>query len=509
MSGITPKSFSYRSLAHLFLRMLFYLWLFGIFFSLSFALVYDPDFGWHIRYGKEIVEKNRILTVDTFTHTISGNPLVDNEWLSEAIFYLLFTNFSFFGLSFFVAGITALALFIPIAGISGRWEIKSLLAILSLIGSNSFLRVGPRPQNFTLLLFSLLYLCLLYYSESKKVRFIVFLPFLLLLWANMHPGYMLGIGVIVLFIVAELFRTILESRKRKNGSLRYIFPLCLVLIFSVLFSMVRPYSEKVTGPSGSLLQAIFLPAKLASETSIIGTVRTSISEWLPPILVDIPGTLLLFGVIAVVGLFALKNFTSRDVVPLILISFFVYFATLSRRNTPFFFLGISPIVLLSFKKYINEFIAWKGVKVGIIVLMVGVTWNAVTRLNENISLVRAVEKKDTLYCQTLNYPCGAIEYIRRTKPSGNLYNFYTWGGYLDLVLPEYPVFIDGRIPGSILYEEFERVFTLHKSWEEILTKYHVNIILIPRHRLFEELVTHDGKWKIAYTDDSSVVLVRN
>lgn len=54
------------------------------------------------------------------------------------------------------------------------------------------------------------------------------------------------------------------------------------------------------------------------------------------------------------------------------------------------------------------------------------------------------------------FPEKSVEFIKKESPSGRLFNFYHWGGYIIYFLPEYKVFIDGRV----LIEEVD---TLYKS----------------------------------------------
>ena len=108
----------------------------------------------------------------------------------------------------------------------------------------------------------------------------------------------------------------------------------------------------------------------------------------------------------------------------------------------------------------------------------------------------------------MKYPCGAVEFIKKAKPDGNMFNHYNCGGYLIWQLPEYPVFIDGRIPGSGIFAEFEVINALKPGWEEILGKYHVGWMLIPRNSLFEQLISLENKWEIKYIDETAVIYMK-
>ena len=50
----------------------------------------QSDTWWHLRTGEEIWRSGRILLHDTFTHTVSGRPWPDHEWLTQVLFYAVY-----------------------------------------------------------------------------------------------------------------------------------------------------------------------------------------------------------------------------------------------------------------------------------------------------------------------------------------------------------------------------------------------------------------------------------
>ena len=73
--------------------LILYIALFLYIFSLNFVTPIDPDLGWHLRYGEEVVKNHNILKVDTFSHTVVGQTVIDTEWLVEAVFYIIFSKY--------------------------------------------------------------------------------------------------------------------------------------------------------------------------------------------------------------------------------------------------------------------------------------------------------------------------------------------------------------------------------------------------------------------------------
>jgi hypothetical protein len=47
--------------------------------------VQDPDFWWHLRTGKWMLDNHRLPSHDLYTYTVSGHPWIDHEYLTEIL----------------------------------------------------------------------------------------------------------------------------------------------------------------------------------------------------------------------------------------------------------------------------------------------------------------------------------------------------------------------------------------------------------------------------------------
>jgi len=70
---------------------------------------------------------------------------------------------------------------------------------------------------------------------------------------------------------------------------------------------------------------------------------------------------------------------------------------------------------------------------------------------------------------------GAVDYVKTHREvfrDKNMFNQYTWGGYLMEVLPEHKVFVDGRTDfyGEPLIREFDDTAALRTNWPAALEK---------------------------------------
>jgi hypothetical protein len=202
----------------------------------------DPDVWWHLKLGDWIIAHHQIPTGELFAYTAFGNPLVAHEWLSEVIFAALAA----------VGGLALVTFVMGIVAWSGmlatvlRGRIRGAGPVVIAVGLALGARVaepvlGTRPQIFTFAL-----VCwTLWIAESylrSGGRRIWLLPPLFLLWANLHAGFIAGIGFLAIVLAAEIIKRrwslgAVAPRKRITG-------LAVALGASALAACVNPY-----GPS--------------------------------------------------------------------------------------------------------------------------------------------------------------------------------------------------------------------------------------------------------------------
>ena len=485
--------------------------LFLFIFSFVYNLPVDFDLGWHLRYGKETLVNKKVAIYDSFSHTFIGKPVIDAYWLAEVLFYYLFLQFSFSGVALTISVLTTLAIFLLISVWGWPAAVQFFLAAWLVLSCSPNFEIGPRTQNFSWIFFSFLFILLLKYSKNDKKKFLLPLPVIFLIWVNSHPGFWLGLGLIVFFAFFEAIASVfkLESNKKKFLSLVVVFLICLGAFFIRPISFPEGRSFFITGKYlFDLFKGIVFPLNLADGVSKTGVVRNNIAEWLPPLFFNLSGTLFLLAVVVSIAVFATKKINLVNIRKLALLFLFAYFGTLSRKNVPFFFLVFIPIIGEELK---NSFLLKKlkpfdlSIKALMILLML---FAAVPKIQSVDWRIKRAEKSFEYYCQEVSYPYKAVEYIKKHSLSGNMFNLYNWGGFLIWQLPEYPVFIDGRMPGGKIFSEYKQVVNLEEEWQKVLEKYQVEWILVHNGFLFEQIVTSENNWEKVYEDEIAVVLVK-
>jgi hypothetical protein len=199
----------------------------------------DPDVWWHIRLGDWIIAHHQIPAGELFAYTALGNPLVVHEWLSETIFAAL----AAIGGLFLVSVLMGLVAWSALAATVLRGRLRGagpvVLAIGVALGARAAEPVlGTRPQVFTFALVCwTLWIAESYLRSGGRRHWL--LPPLFLLWANLHAGFIAGIGFLVIVVVMEAVK-----RRWAIGTVaprRRITGLAVAVGASVLAACVNPY----------------------------------------------------------------------------------------------------------------------------------------------------------------------------------------------------------------------------------------------------------------------------
>ncbi|MCB0317192.1 MAG: hypothetical protein KDD56_00440 [Bdellovibrionales bacterium] len=290
----------------------------------------DPGVGWHLMAGK-LISKGQIPYLDTFLASSKERLWVADQWLSDLVLYLLYKIGSF-QIIYVLLSIFFLGLFFVFCwGKARKFSGFSLAASIAVLIAFKISQIHfiLRPVIFSFGLFALLYFFLLeklpadnrvlFKTKEKISLFILFL-----LWANVHPSFVLGFFLLFLFILSVLL-----SSELKGDVLNFIIT-CLVIFAATL---CNPY----------FIQLHFSIFKLGASTYFMKFHQ----EWNPVDLAAYSGQLfLLLGLINLPALLKTKdlNYCSNKFIKLSFLSFFglCFYAV---RFLPYF--AICSIILTS------------------------------------------------------------------------------------------------------------------------------------------------------------------
>lgn len=173
------------------------------------AVLNDPDTYWHLAAGEWMVAHGEILRHDVFSHTWAGRPWVSHEWLSEVAMALAYRAGGWGGLLVLTGAAVAAAFALLAQGLQ-RWlgatgVALALVLAFGLVGQSLL----ARPHLLVLPLLAGWMLELLAARRAGRAP-ALWLPLLMLLWANLHGSYAVGFVLMAPFALEAL---IAERRK--------------------------------------------------------------------------------------------------------------------------------------------------------------------------------------------------------------------------------------------------------------------------------------------------------
>lgn len=472
-------------------RTLFTAILFSGLWVMSTREIRDPDFWWHLRTGQYIVETRTLPYTDPFSLTRAGHAWVTHEWLAEVCLYALYTLGAFPLLILTFAGIITLAFAFVYARTPGKPYIAAFALVLAALSTAP--TWGVRPQMFTLLFASVF----LYILEQRRAWLGV-LPFLMLLWVNLHGGYVLGLVLLAIYLIGEVIENLTArsmfpgARTHTHDAPRALWVTLVACSVAVLFN-----------PNGATMYVY------PFETLTSRAMQAYIQEWFSPDFHRLefqPFAWLLVGTLAALALGGRRVSLAQT----ILLVGLGYAALRSARNIPFFALVAAPILA----EQVWPLLAARMPSAPPRMTRASFVANAlilVLVLGAGIGRIAAVINNQVVVERT-TFPAAAVDFLEAREARGALYNTYGWGGYLIWrMYPQIRVFIDGRadVYGDTFIEEvYLKVYRGETDWRAPLEQYDVRWVLLEPTAPLATLLARDEQWQRVYADSQAVIFTR-
>ena len=466
--------------------------------SLFMAGVGDPDFWWHLRIGRWMVDNGRLPSTDIFTFTVPSHVWTDHEYLTEILMWLVYRSAGTVGLSLAFGLLTWAGFWILYRQVRRQpWVIVGVgLAIGAVAGSPIW---GPRAQMITFFL-SCLELYWLQGYLSGRSRAIQWFPLVMVLWANLHGGWVIGFAWLGVALVAELIGWVWDRDNPAHWA--HVRFLAIITAFSVAAVAATPHGLSL------------YPYPFQTQGSIAQ--QKLIVEWFSPDFHQVflrPFEAMIF--LLVIG-FALHR---PSIYELLLSLLGLGLALQSVRNVALFVAVATPVMINSYSAYWKELSAARGWKLGlpprrifaIVTAFALVVIAAATALR--IADSTSVAKQRSL--DQGSYPIAAADWLAAHPEVGTrMYNQYGWGGYLANRFypdPNRKVFIFGEaaLMGDQLLNQYQDVQTLRSDWKQVLDQYQVDYIVYNRGEALANVLATQPEWTLAYQDSVAVIYVRS
>ncbi|HEY8602225.1 MAG TPA: hypothetical protein VIL85_27615 [Thermomicrobiales bacterium] len=454
----------------------------------------DPDYWWHWRTGQVIYETGTVPRIDDYSFTVTGQPWISHEWLTELLIFVLGRGVGYVGVAAFFGAVSALTLGCVYLACRQR-GVQPLAATLLCAWALLMMQpsINARPQMLTMLLLAVFALLLTRHQAGAQ-RVLWALPPLMALWVNLHGGYLIGLVLLGLTLVGAAAR---QFPARRWAALR---PLLIATILTTLASFVTPHG----------LDALRYPLTyLGRENASLQFV----AEWKSPDFHQF----LFFPFAASLLLLVTLGLAQRPLRPTELFwgLTVVFMALQSVRHIPLYAVIVTPLLAarlgrvdwspVARRPRSRELVRFGLGVVAVILplLFLSVAWG----LSGNGGGARQFARTPS----AVGYPSGATDYLREAAPPGLLFNEYRWGGYLiEELYPQRRVFIDGRADpfGDALVTRYRETVLARPGWRDTLDTWQIGLVLVERDGPLATALRDDPAWRELYVGDVERLFAR-
>jgi hypothetical protein len=481
-----------------------------LFTSLSVKLLGDAGIGWHIRTGQQIVATHSIPRTDPFSSKMRGKAWFAWEWLYDVIVGQLESAWGLNGPLWLTAVVIAAVfawLFRLLIDRGTDLFVALLFTLLAAWASTIHFLVRPHVLSW---LFILTWFWILDSTEREipdteagKQQRLWFLPILMLLWVNVHGGFLVGFVLLTFYWIGALGTWWRADEQRLEESLlkiaagKRVRQLTLVGVASACASLMNPYGWKLHEHIYGYLSNRFL--------------MNHIEEFQSP---DFHGVaqrcFLLLLLVSLAALIARGRQLRLSEVLTVL--FAVYAGLYASRNIPVSSILLAVVVApitpgvkvlsgfaLRMKKVQSELKGhiWPLLSVGVTLAIVA-----------NAGRVGGRQWIDTHFDPN-RMPVGATTFLRSQQINGPILSPDYWGGYLIYRLyPHNSVVIDDRhdFYGEQFLRSYLTMMRAEPGWEDFV-KSHGDCIVLPRGSALAAILSRTPEWKVVYSDNIAVVFL--
>jgi hypothetical protein len=500
-----------------------------VFTPLSVRLLGDAGIGWHIRAGQQILATHAVLRVDPFSSTMAGKRWYAWEWLYDVIVGQLETGLGLNG----VVWLTAVMIAAIFAGafrllIRDGTHLCIALGLVLLATGAATIHFLTRPHVVSWL-FTLAWFAILDSTERKTLtrhgqnfqslesglarRALWLLPLLMLVWVNVHGGFVIGFVLLAIFWLGAAWKWFhangqrIEEALEKLAGRQRTFDLTLVALLSAAVSFVNPYGWKLHAHIYHYLSDRFL--------------MNHIEEFRSPDFHGIAQRCFLILLLIAIATLAARGREMR-MSGLLTVLFAVYAGLYATRNIPVSALllalvtgpllatgnsaGLAPGTdrLSFFQRMSNIESRLRRHLWPVLALVVTLVIAANGGRIGQTTLMAA-------HFDPRRMPVEAVDHFAQFGVRGPVLSPDYWGGYLIYRLyPKMQVVVDDRhdLYGSKFFKSYLTLIRAEPGWEEFLRDHPPGCVLLPKNAALTAVLVESPNWKQVYSDDTAVVFVK-
>ena len=484
---------------------------------LAQKLLGDAGIGWHIRTGQLILRTGAVPRVDPFSATMAGHAWYAWEWLYDVVVGWLERiaglNAVVFVNALVIAATFGLVFRRMIARGTGMMVAVALVLLAVFASSIHFL---ARPHVVSWLLTLAFFEILREFELDGRAARLFWLPVIMLVWVNVHGGFLVGLTLTGLFFVAAIPQAVFGgNRELRAGGVRRMKALAVVTAACGVVTFANPYGYRLHQHIYRYLTDRFL--------------MDHIDEFLSP---NFHGAaqkcfaLLLLIAIAAVAISRRKICVSE----LLVIAFAVYSGLYAARNIPvasiLLVLIVGPRLSAAIRSASDEgnlsagggrllarFAGFEGRMSAQESALRG-HWLAVASVLVGVWICLHAGRLGGAQVMSASFdakrfPVQAVEWLEHQPMRGPVFCPDSWGGYVIYrAYPDLKAGVDDRhdLYGSEYFKRYLKIVRVEPGWDRALAETRADWLLLPVQSSAATLLRQVPAWSVVYSDETAVIL---
>ncbi len=422
----------------------------------------DFDTGYHLQTGHYIVTHGTVPLYDIFSLQGVGMRWIAHYWLSDVFFFLVYALSGYGGLIVLVGAMAALTWWM-VMRTAYQYTGKSFLVplLLLLYTYLTYELWVVRPQIFTYAATALVIYLLERWRRTENKKILVGVIALMVVWANLHAGVILGIAIVGLYGIAYAYHRRAQIRDA-------IMPLGL---------FVAAIAVTLLNPNG--YATLWYGQIIENSIQTVGTLEwKSLLYFLPDTIESKIFLALMVVVAAHVGWVVFgrirrtRAVSQEDIVSLGLLAGACALPLMSIRHVGLFLIMTFPLFVMSVQTLYAHRVSLHVRKTFLLGAMGLVGIFCIGGL---VHVLGLQEINDHML------PVGAVQFIQDHHIAGPTFNNMEMGGYLIWTLwPQQKVLFDGRseIYAGAANDNYVSIFLGSAGWQKAWDAYHPNNVLL-------------------------------
>jgi hypothetical protein len=480
--------------------------------GLADKMLGDAGIGWHIRTGQQILSTHHIPRVDPYSSIVSGKPWIAWEWLYDVIVGALDSAVGLNGVVWLNAVLIAATFALTFQSMIRRGtKLFAAVVLILLAISASMIHVLARPHVLTWL-FVVIWFRILDDSEQESTagkitarsRWLWLLPVFMVIWVNLHGGFLLGLLLCALFWCSALWywqttaRTFDDTLLRLACSKR-VRDLSAVTLLCAAATFVNPYGWALHRHILSYLRNPFL--------------MDHIEEFQSPNFHQLaPRCFLVLLLVTFAALPIRKRaFKASEV---LLLLFAIYAGLFASRNLPvasiLLVLVVGPLLppIPVFSKFSKRMTSVDSTLRGHTWVIVAVVFVLLVDFNGGRFAGKVLAKA---HFDPSRMPVAAVDHLETMGISDPVLTPDWWGGYVIYRLyPRSKIVLDDRhdLYGEQILSSYLKMYRAQPGWDDFLRDHNIRCVLMPRSAAISAMLSQTPGWKSVYSDDVAIMFIK-